>query len=380
MKRILKADVKERPKLQEKLMESLSKKSTFIQKQMPTILRRAITAPKVVYRRFRLVGRRRMVTDRRAELRHKGHHRAHEGARQHAHDSHRIDRGRLSKRHADYLRSFFGDRSKIGSSEQKAAKAGMDEMLSKFEKLILACFEQGKTIGKKSADGLPHFNAKDLAQWREFFSNFSAEKRKILLEQVRNFLFRGVVEREGGKNPLLISDMMLQSGRMEKYIRLPVMMELLGKLKAMHPGEKFGKELLKLAEGDELIYLALMTEEGMDFLHGLKPKQGMFMSEKGESIVKQHLGLGSPMSDQLGRKTQTLHKNKTRGFLGFLGFFKGEKGVESEETPYRFTGWRQNLERPQMLPFRIVRVVIYLALLVFSILGIGALLYKFLSQ
>lgn len=271
--------------------------------------------------------------------------------------------------------NYLAARDKLGGgAEQKAAAERVDQMLTAFEKMVVARFEQGRQVAHESADGKPHFLPKTEAEWKAFFKNFldRTVQKKVLFDEIQDFLMRGVITR--GEKGIFIGDMRLTDGRVEKFIRFSIFAEALAKLKAMLPGDAVRAEMLGKLTGEELMYLALAASRGRDFIASMLPTQGKFMGGQAEARAAEALGL--PVDAQLAQKAKHL-RARHGGGGGFGGFF--EKDAEPEELPYQFIPWWSwgNLARPG--PTRWITRVFYGALLIMSIMGIVAVTLRILK-
>lgn len=332
------------------IISSIPHQSAYIKKQVFGLIRRMVHAPKAPYRQFRLAGRKRVVTDRRDLLK----------------------RQRVEPRESQQARNV----SKVLSEASQPASGTFEpmEVLSQLEKLLVACFENGEQVGKKSSDGKPHFKAKTVEEWRGFFSKFASEKKKVALKDVMDLLFRGVVEK--GPKAVVISDLKMR-GIIEKFVRFSVIADAVQVLKTLQPGQSIPKEILKLSS-EQLAYLALMSSAEASFASSPEESRGIFTSERIEAALKEKLA--TPLSSQLEQKTKIL-RSKTRrtGLLGMLGFWREKEGTQEEGAPERFVGWRKDLEKPQIFSSNSVRMIFYLALFTISILGIALLIVRLLK-
>lgn len=335
-------------------------------RHLPRQLRKA--EGRWTYRQFRLPGGRRMVRDRRG-MRARGKPMKPRGPRKEPKRpmSMHVREGKLVKEKARKYANYLGDRmqgQRQGAARKAQMQAQLKDLLSKFEKIIVARFEGDKTIAKKAKDGKPIFLKKSRAQWTSFFKKFIGRtiKKKVPTRNIQGFMFRGMVPK--GAKGVVISDMTLASGRIERFVRFSILADAMAKLQQMIPGDRFGKDVLS---GEELYYLALAVARGREYKTAPKPTQGMFMAGAAEEKAAQELGL--PMSSQLDRKADDLRKGKGKG--GF-GFFDKDKEI-LEETPYRFVPWWHWGNLKPGGPHRSTTVAFYVALGVIIVVGILAI-------
>jgi hypothetical protein len=169
-------------------------------------------------------------------------------------------------------------------------------MLTNFEKLLVERFEQGLEIIKKLVGKDYVFTNKDTAQWREFFSKFKSRTvgRKIKTKEIKQFIFRDLLSApDKGSAKILIADMIHTSGKVEKFVRLRLVIksaELIKKFSTMPSGEFFDMDVLAGELGEEFAYNAI-TYKGEFINYGTLPSKGKFMSDKIEREVADHLGI-----------------------------------------------------------------------------------------
>jgi hypothetical protein len=258
------------------------------------------------------------------------------------------------------------------SLEQGAATKRVDEMLTKFERLVLERFEKGAEVAKRSADGKPHYAGKSDGDWKAFFKNFldRTVARKALVDDIKQFFMRGAVAK--GAKGIFIGDMQFQNGRVEKFVRFSVLAEALAKLRAMMPGSSITKEMLQKLSGEELMYLALAASKGREFAYSQEAARGRFGLASAEARAAEALGL--PLDQQLAKKAKQL-----KGRKGGRGTAWYDKDAEPEELPYRFVPWWQwgNLNNPG--PTKWVTRAFYGALFIVSMIGIVVLTLRLLA-
>ncbi|MFA4974202.1 MAG: hypothetical protein WC683_16455, partial [bacterium] len=221
-------------------------------------------------------------------------------------------------------------------------------------------------------DGLPHFNAKTEAEWKQFFLNFldRTVAKKALLEDIKQFFMRGVVQK--GAKGIFIGDLLLANGRTEKFVRFSILAEALAKLKAMMPGSQVTKEMLGKLTGEELMYLALAASRGSEFAFQQEAAKGRFGLARAEAQAAEKLGI--TLEQQLQKKTKFL-----KGKKGGRGMAWYDRDSEPEELPYQFVPWWQwgNLKNTGSTKW--VTRVFYGSLFILSMIGIALLTARLLS-
>lgn len=289
-------------------------------------------------------------------------------SREDAREMHRLREGKLVKdKDVDSI-----DRGILrGGLERDAATGRLDKLLTAFERMIVARFEDGRQLEHMIKDGKAAFAEKSEAQWAAFFKSFLSRTvgRTASLEDIKNFLLRGLIPK-GGKG-IFIGDMHLTNGRVEKFIRFSIIADILAKLAGKKPGEVVGKgELGEL--GEELQYLALAAPRGREFEAAQKETEGKFMGGRSEARAAEELGFA--VEGQLEEKARRLRAKKGKG----LGMFF-EKDGEPEDIPYQFVPWWHwgNLKRPGK--YRRFTVLFYTSLLALAIIGIIAVTMKLLA-
>jgi hypothetical protein len=168
-------------------------------------------------------------------------------------------------------------RTAHGAAQLREALASLTrEELSAFEKIFMAHFEGGLSIGEKLQAGQFKFLTKSEKAWAEFFQRFApfALEKKVKAGDIEMLVFRGLFKdtpqqqatkgEAGGKAPLLflVSDMKFPDGKTDKFARLQIQgQELLQTMSEQQPGSVLGKDLLtRIAEklgGEEFSYLSL---------------------------------------------------------------------------------------------------------------------------
>lgn len=224
--------------------------------------------------------------------------------------------------------NYLGERQVMQPEAAKAAAREISRLLSEFEKMLIERFEKGKTIEQKSEDGRPNFLAKTADQWRSFFSKFLSRTawRKAELKMLKEFIFRGLtsLKKGDGKFAMLIGDMTMADGQIQKFARLKVLTQLMEMLANLKPGSNLEAELLRKGLGaEEFRYLALIHKHGERAIKtGMEPTKGMFGQLKTEDEVARQLGL----------------RRRKRGGKGYGGPIKW--GAEGEEVgKHAFVPW-----------------------------------------
>lgn len=332
-----------------------------------------------VYEHFRLPGQDRVVQDKRDEgtREAKGAEKkeAKKEAMEGAAKDFEVRHGRLVRQKEKGYENYLGDRMDRGAHmEREEGGSRLERFLSAFEEMVVARFEGGRDVAKESVDGKAKFLEKTEAQWKEFFSKFIDRlvAKKVSMDEIREFLFRGVVPK--GNKGIVISDMVLADGRVEKFIRFGVIADALAKLKAMTPGDVFGREKLAGLTGEEFLYLALAVSRGKDIATSPLPTAGKFMLGSTEEKAAQELGI--PIGGQQSDKgAQVRGRGRRSPFTGLFDEREGEPG----DLPYQFIPWWHwsNLKRPTKTKW--ATIAFYIALLTMALLGIGVLTYRILS-
>lgn len=324
---------------------------------------------------FRLPGHNRVVHDMRegGERHHEDRVRVdHEHGRHEVHreesrerDRGRVDRsadnsasnveireGRLSEVRGKDYENYFNKLEKLMQSiarEQKPGEQKNDRPLSDFEKLVVERFEQAKQIEKESADGKAKFLEKTIEQWRAFFTKFTdrTAKKSIDMSEVQEFLFRGLVKKSDAK-AIMISDIIQNSGKAEKFARFSVLYDKLSSLLSkLVPGDLISKEAIaKGMTGEELLYLALLPPTlEQEFLTGMKPKQGMFGLEAIEKRVSEELGIAQEKGTQDQSQAARGARGKKRRMGAWGRLFSSDEEVD--QSGQFIPGWQWGtLKRP----------------------------------
>lgn len=255
---------------------------------------------------------------------------------------------------------------------RESTASNMERLLSSFEKLLVERFENGREVAHEAKDGKKTFQEKTEGQWKDFFKAFlhRTEAKKLSLSDIKEFLLRGIVNK--GEKGVVISDLTLQNGKVEKFARFAVLANMLAKLKGLNPGDVFGKNAFGGTLSEELLILALKATQGADQAVNPKATQGKFLDGKNEAAIQESLGM--PVSSHLDKKGLL---KKTRG-LGVKDLLGDEPFAE--DVPYQFIPWWHwgNLKRPGK--FKTVTVVFYGTLFILALIGIILLSYRVISN
>ncbi|PJA21109.1 MAG: hypothetical protein COX62_03285, partial [Deltaproteobacteria bacterium CG_4_10_14_0_2_um_filter_43_8] len=259
---------------------------------------------------------------------------------------------------------------------QATTKERVQQLLNAFEKLVVARFEQGAEVANPN-NGKLAFGEKSLAMWKSFFEGMMGRTvtKKTSLEDISNFLFRGLIQKGNGKG-IVISDLVLANGKIEKFIRFSVMADALAKLKSMNPGDIFSKAALEGMNDEDLMYLALKASQGSEIAFSQDASKGKFLLAGQTEAMLSH-DLGVPLHAQLQSKTRLMKRRG--GFGGFMGSFL-ENDLEPQDDPYRFVPWWHwgRLSAPVKSPNRWVTIAFYLALLAMALIGIATMTSRLL--
>lgn len=341
------------------------------------------------FQQFKLPGRDKVVVDRREEpSKGKPEEAAKKDIEKTVHDKKaeakekskeaaaemRLHEGKLVKHKERTWTNFLGDRNAArGGLEREAASKQVERLLSAFEQMVIERFENGKKIAQETEGGKPKFLEKTEAQWKQFFQAFLQRtvQKKILLSEIRDFLLRGLISK--GNKGIVIGDINLNNGHIEKFVRFSILAEALAKLKAMVPGDAFGKGVLGQLTGEELMYLALAASRGREYAASMLPTHGKFVGGKAEAQAAEALGI--PLDAHLRQKAKTLRGRRSGGL--FSGDLLGEG--KPEELPYQFIPWWHwgNLSGRGKLKW--VTAVFYGSLLAISLIGIAMLTWRILG-
>jgi hypothetical protein len=286
--------------------------------------------------------------------------------------------GRLTEVRKKSYVNHLGDRSAVlneraapqaGSLEQQVASERVERLFSAFEELLIARFEEGKKVAQESADGKSHFLEKTKAEWKDFFTRFLGRtmKKKVLLSEIREFVYRGVVQK--GNKGIAVADMALTNGKIEKFVRFSVLAEALAKLKAMVPGETFEKGMLEGLSGEELVFLALSVSRGQEMALAQQATQGKFIGGQAEARAAAELGIA--LEGQLQAKSKMLQKKAGGGLFSLGGF--GDKEHYEDKQRTQFIPWWRWGRLLKSRKSKFTTVAFYLALLIISAIGVAVL-------
>jgi len=311
-----------------------------------------------VYQTFKLPGTNYVVRDHRGQ-------RADQAQEKDQDSAFKMKDGKMAESKKKTYANYLGNRQVLQPGESKAAMQEIKRILSEFEKLLVERFEKGTTVEKQSPDGKPHFKLKTDAEWKAFFSKFVKRTvwKKSDLKMLKSFIFRGLVKlaKGGGAHAMLVGDMAMTDGQVQKFTRLKVLSQLMDLLSQMEPGSTVEKELLeKGLSAEDFRFLALAHKHAdRGVKTGQQATRGMFADQRTEDQVSKHLGIG-------GR----------RGKKGYKGPIRwGEEGGSAEAHAFVPLGFWERQTRggwPKM-PILITFTVIVLLVLA----GIFALVKYF---
>ncbi len=380
------APIEEIQKAEQDVAEAMRRQPFEMRERLPFFLNRfkqlGVHA-RTVFQQFRLPGRERMVADRREQFEGKPKEAAKEevkkeAAKEATKEAAKKEGGKEVKKFPTFelkegklIKAREAAAAGVRAADVRAAEKRVDEMLSKFEKMVVARFEKGEQVAQQSKDGKAYFNPKTEEEWHQFFAtlNHRAIGKKIPLDLIKQFFMRGVITK--GNKGIFIGDMALNSGRMMKFVRFSILAEALAKLRALMPGSEVSKSMLGKLSGEDLMCLALAASR-REFARSMLPARGKFAGARAEAQAAAALGI--PLESQLGKKAKLL-----RGKRAGAGFGWYEKDGEPEETPYRFVPWWSwgNLNNPG--PTRWITRAFYGALLIVSLIGIVVLTLRLLG-
>ncbi|MBU4484314.1 hypothetical protein KKA47_02705 [bacterium] len=216
----------------------------------------------------------------------------------------KVDRGEPAKEESieemATLKNVYADRSNLsGASNSKGkARSGLRKMLTAFEKLLVARFEKGIQIIKKLVGKNPIFNKKTEKQWKHFFRRFRSRtiNKKIPAGEIKKFIFRALIELpKDKKGKLLVADMVHKSGKVEKFVRFNLQLQLeesLNKFEKLDPGGFFEMDEISDEIEGNIIYKAITYGGEMEKIkYGKLPQRGKFMTDVVEREVADRLGI-----------------------------------------------------------------------------------------
>lgn len=246
--------------------------------------------------------------------------------------------------------NYLGDRQ-FPFAARPAEQKISDRKLSMFEELVVKHFEEGQAMEQAIKDGKISFLAKTIEQWRAFFQKFldRSAAKSVELSEVQEFLFRGMVKKNDAK-AIVISDLIHNSGKTEKFIRFGVIYQKIASLLSkLSPGDTLAKQAI--ADGlttEKLMYLALNPPSAeAEFFTGLKPTQGMFGLEATEARVAEELGIARDKGAPAGAQQSFAAKGKKHRTGGLWRWLVGDEEVPLDDKP-QFIPWWQwgTLNRP----------------------------------
>lgn len=312
---------------------------------------------------FRLPGTNRQVHDNREAGEKRGPKDVHE--HQHAERQHQekvrkeiqVREGRPEEVRERTYENYLAIKQMV-AAEKDPAVVQKERQLSDFERLLIERFENAKKIEEASKDGKTSFLAKTVEQWRSFFAKFThrTAARSAELAEIQEFLYRGMVKKSEAK-AVLISDIILNDGRIDKFTRFSVLYQKIsGLLSKLTPGDTISKAML--TDGlttEKLMYLALQPPSlESEIFTGLRPKQGMFASEATEARVAQELGIGHDKGAPAAAERGLHGKGRKGRGRGILGLFMGSDEEYVDNSGGQFMPWWSwgDLKRPGNLGIR----------------------------
>ena len=255
--------------------------------------------------------------------------------------------------------NYLGDRHNLTPQETKKEVEQIKRLLSEFEKLLVERFEKGKIVEQKSEDGKSHFRLKTLEEWKSFFSKFFKRSvwKNTELRFIKEFIFRGLVslKKGDGKFAMLIGDMMMTDGQVDKFARLRVLSDLAKMLSNMEPGSTLEAELLKRGLTAENIRYLALAHKHAEWVIKMQADatKGMFGLLKTEEQVAKDLGI----------------KRRGRQGKAYGGPLKwGEGGAKEEKhafVPWGFWERQDRKGRPRTfvkIAFTVITLLIILAI------------------
>lgn len=261
-----------------------------------------------------------------------------------------LKEGRMNEAKEKPYVNYFGDKMAMAQAE-KGLQSEIKRLLSDFEKLLVERFEKGKTVELKLADEKPVFKLKADGDWKDFFSKFLSRTvwKEGDLKLMEGFLFRGLValQKAGGKYSMLVGDMVMSGGAVEKFARLKVLAELAELLANLKPGSSLEKEMLRKGLGLEAFrYLSIEHKhEEISAQTSQLETKGMFQDLKTEEHIARELGIKRD-------------GGKKRGYKGPIKW--GEEGASEEPHAFVPWGWWEREQRGGW-PRLIIKVALTIA-------------------
>ncbi|MBI2346406.1 MAG: hypothetical protein HYV03_05905 [Deltaproteobacteria bacterium] len=251
--------------------------------------------------------------------------------------------------------------------------------LSEFEQSLMQRFEQGAAQARPAADGKSHFLRKTAAQWKEFFLQFlhRAERRQVPFEAVGDAVtFRGLLKKV--TDPaigVLIGDLPLTDGRLEKFARIEVPLQAVAsEMAGLPPGTMVAKHLVQDGVGGEILpYIAIGAPAEAAIATAPRERPGLFTSLKTEAEIARQLGLAGAETVGLASQTAGEEGRVHRRGKGFGRWFGGEEELSANQ-PGRFVPWWQWSREERYGQRRWFTAVTLVTLLTLLALGTWALL------
>ncbi|MBI1909263.1 MAG: hypothetical protein HYS22_03755 [Deltaproteobacteria bacterium] len=141
---------------------------------------------------------------------------------------------------------------KIQKEVKEGGEKGEGRELSSFEKIFVARFTKGLSLGEEQPSGRLVFGKKSQTEWSTFFEKMSpfAFEKTATLEGIKEMIFRGLFGQS------VVSDLLMTSGKMDKFARLLMTSEgMTTTLANLTPGEAIAPGLV--TTGSEVTYTAL---------------------------------------------------------------------------------------------------------------------------
>jgi len=285
-----------------------------------------------VYQTFRLPGREYLVRDLREGSEKKETEETSDKATAEA----RIKDGKLiDKKESPYKNYLSDPLARMQHVEEQAATDRLLQLLTAFEKALVERFEKGTALERALDRQEASFLKKTLKEWQQFFAAFTKRtvKRTADSKELQQVIFRDWVQ---GKKQTLVSDLLFQSGHLEKFARLVLEGNAvaLAKWASFSPGARVDpKSLAEMFGEKEIRYLAIREGEGVRYTTSSQPTKGMFL-ESAHAEEKAAVALGLPLSDQLRAKTRVLREGnkKRRGAGAGADLLEEEVGNETPQV------------------------------------------------
>ncbi|OGQ65845.1 MAG: hypothetical protein A3F89_07765 [Deltaproteobacteria bacterium RIFCSPLOWO2_12_FULL_50_11] len=138
--------------------------------------------------------------------------------------------------------------------------------LTLFEKIFLARFKDGIPLGRALEKGEHCFRPKSEGDWKGFFQRVGdyLYSKTSEVKDIKEMIYRGLVGeksqgQEGAQKPVLVSDVVFQSGKADKFTQMAIASQSVAKtLGQLLPGNKIGESLIQeMGIKGALLYQAL---------------------------------------------------------------------------------------------------------------------------